>query len=43
VVRRHASDGARRFSMSVGLMLPRRAFLPPPRVDSAVLVVRRRR
>jgi 23S rRNA (adenine-N6)-dimethyltransferase len=43
VVRRHASDGARRFSLSVGLMLPRRAFLPPPRVDSAVLVVRRRR
>jgi 23S rRNA (adenine-N6)-dimethyltransferase len=43
VVRRHASDGARGFSLSVGLMLPRRAFLPPPRVDSAVLVVRRRR
>jgi 23S rRNA (adenine-N6)-dimethyltransferase len=43
VVRRHAADGARRFSLSVGLMLPRRAFLPPPRVDSAVLVVRRRR
>jgi 16S rRNA A1518/A1519 N6-dimethyltransferase RsmA/KsgA/DIM1 with predicted DNA glycosylase/AP lyase activity len=43
VVRKHASSGARRFSLSVGLMLPRRAFLPPPRVDSAVLVVRRRR
>jgi 23S rRNA (adenine-N6)-dimethyltransferase len=43
VVLRHASGGARRFSLSVGLMLPRRAFLPPPRVDSAVLVVRRRR
>jgi 23S rRNA (adenine-N6)-dimethyltransferase len=43
VVRKHASDGARRFSLTAGLMLPRRAFLPPPRVDSAVLVVRRRR
>jgi 23S rRNA (adenine-N6)-dimethyltransferase len=47
VVRRHASGdapgGARRFSLTVGLMLPRRAFLPPPQVDSAVLVVRRRR
>ena len=42
-VRRHASGGARRFSLTVGLMLPRRAFLPPPQVDSAVLVVRRRR
>jgi 23S rRNA (adenine-N6)-dimethyltransferase len=43
VVRKHASDGARRFSLTSGLILPRRAFLPPPRVDSAVLVVRRRR
>jgi 23S rRNA (adenine-N6)-dimethyltransferase len=43
VVRRHASGSAGRFSLSVGLMLPRRAFLPPPRVDSAVLVVRRQR
>ena len=43
VARKHASDGARRFSLTIGLMLPRRAFLPPPRVDSAVLVVRRRR
>jgi 23S rRNA (adenine-N6)-dimethyltransferase len=47
VVRRHASGdapgGMRRFSQTVGLMLPRRAFLPPPQVDSAVLVVRRRR
>jgi 23S rRNA (adenine-N6)-dimethyltransferase len=42
VVRRHASAGARRFSLTVGLTLPRRAFLPPPQVDSAVLVVRRR-
>jgi len=43
VVRKYASDAARRFSLTAGLTLPRRAFLPPPRVDSAVLVVRRRR
>jgi 23S rRNA (adenine-N6)-dimethyltransferase len=43
VVRKHASGAARRFSLTVGLALPRHAFLPPPQVDSAVLVVRRRR
>jgi 23S rRNA (adenine-N6)-dimethyltransferase len=43
VARKYASDAARRFSLTVGLSLPRRAFLPPPHVDSAVLVVRRRR
>jgi 23S rRNA (adenine-N6)-dimethyltransferase len=43
VVGRYASSAAREFSLAVGLTLPRRAFLPPPRVDSAVLVVRRRR
>ena len=43
VVREHASGAARRFSLTAGLTLPRRAFLPPPHVDSAVLVVRRRR
>ena len=43
VVRKYASGAARRFSLTAGLMLPRRAFLPPPHVDSAVLVVRRRR
>ena len=43
VVRKYASDAARRFSLTAGLTLPRRAFLPPPHVDSAVLVVRRRR
>jgi 23S rRNA (adenine-N6)-dimethyltransferase len=43
VVRRHASGAARRFSLTAGLALPRRAFLPPPQVDSAVLVIRRRR
>ena len=41
VARKHADGGARRFSMTVGLALPRHAFLPPPHVDSAVLVVRR--
>jgi 23S rRNA (adenine-N6)-dimethyltransferase len=43
VVRKHASGAARRFSLTAGLALPRRAFLPPPHVDSAVLVIRRRR
>lgn len=43
VVRKYASGAERRFSLTAGLALPRRAFLPPPRVDSAVLVVRRRR
>ena len=42
VARKHASSAARGFSMTVGLTLPRHAFLPPPHVDSAVLVVRRR-
>jgi 23S rRNA (adenine-N6)-dimethyltransferase len=42
VARKYASGPARRFSLTVGLTLPRRAFLPPPHVDSAVLVVRRR-
>jgi len=43
VVCRCAAEGSRRFGLAVGLALPRRAFLPPPQVDSAVLVVRRRR
>ena len=42
VVRKYASGAARRFSLTAGLVLPRRAFLPPPHVDSAVLVIRRR-
>jgi 23S rRNA (adenine-N6)-dimethyltransferase len=49
VVRKYA-DGqrpgavrqVRAFNMTAGLALPRRAFRPPPQVDSAVLVVRRR-
>jgi 23S rRNA (adenine-N6)-dimethyltransferase len=43
VVRKHAPGATRRYSLSVGLTLPRRAFRPPPHVDSAVLVIRRRR
>jgi 23S rRNA (adenine-N6)-dimethyltransferase len=43
VVRRYTAGGAPGFSLSTGLSLPRRAFLPPPQVDSAVLVIRRRR
>jgi 23S rRNA (adenine-N6)-dimethyltransferase len=43
VARKYASGATRRFNVTVGLALPRRAFLPPPHVDSAVLVIRRRR
>jgi 23S rRNA (adenine-N6)-dimethyltransferase len=32
----------RRFQLRLGQAVPRQAFRPPPRVDSAVLVVRRR-
>ena len=46
VVRKYADQrvlrAARAHRMSTGLVLPRHAFRPPPRVDSAVLVVRRR-
>ena len=46
VVRKYAGQrgprAARAHRMSVGLVVPRHAFRPPPRVDSAVLVVRRR-
>jgi 23S rRNA (adenine-N6)-dimethyltransferase len=44
VVRKYVARGtaARRFSMAAGLALPRRAFQPRPRVDCAVLTVRRR-
>jgi 23S rRNA (adenine-N6)-dimethyltransferase len=44
VVRKYADHrkAARAHRMSTGLVLPRHAFRPPPRVDSAVLVVRRR-
>jgi 23S rRNA (adenine-N6)-dimethyltransferase len=44
VVRRYAEGGrrARAWHAGIGLTLPRRAFRPPPRVDSAVLELRRR-
>ena len=49
VVRRYASGRAagpggwrRRWRLQAGRSLPRRAFRPAPRVDSAILVVRRR-
>jgi 23S rRNA (adenine-N6)-dimethyltransferase len=49
VVRRYAEGSARgsarwlrTWSADRGLAIPRRAFTPPPRVDSAVLVIRRR-
>ena len=37
-----AARRARAFNMTGGLALPRRAFRPPPQVDSAVLVIRHR-
>jgi 23S rRNA (adenine-N6)-dimethyltransferase len=42
VVRKYVSRTSRRYNLAEGFTLPRRAFLPPPRVDSAVLVIRRR-
>jgi 23S rRNA (adenine-N6)-dimethyltransferase len=43
VVRKYASGSdPRRFTLCAGPAVPRRAFLPPPRVDSAVLLVRLR-
>jgi 23S rRNA (adenine-N6)-dimethyltransferase len=38
----HCVPRTRTHRMSIGLALPRHAFRPPPRVDSAVLIVRRR-
>jgi 23S rRNA (adenine-N6)-dimethyltransferase len=43
VVRRYTAGGSRRFGLAVGLAVPRSAFVPPPQVDSAVLVARCRR
>ena len=37
-----AARWARAYRVTAGLTLPRRAFEPPPHVDSAVLVIRRR-
>jgi 23S rRNA (adenine-N6)-dimethyltransferase len=43
VVRKYTGQRTpRTYLMSAGLILPRRAFRPPPRVDSAVLLIRRR-
>jgi 23S rRNA (adenine-N6)-dimethyltransferase len=42
VVRRLAGGTPARWNAAAGRPLPRRAFRVPPRVDSAVLVVRRR-
>jgi 23S rRNA (adenine-N6)-dimethyltransferase len=40
-VRKHASRHARGFRVSMGPPVPRHAFRPPPRVDSALLIIRR--
>jgi 23S rRNA (adenine-N6)-dimethyltransferase len=42
VVRRCAEETRGNWRVRAGLSLPRNAFRPPPRVDSAVLVIRRR-
>lgn len=39
---RRADAGRGRWSLRAGRPLPRHAFRPPPKVDSAVLVIRRR-
>lgn len=41
-VRKYAARRVRGCRLTQGLAIPRRAFTPPPRVDSAVLVIRRR-
>jgi 23S rRNA (adenine-N6)-dimethyltransferase len=41
VVRRHTGRRGR-WNLRPGGPLPRRAFQPPPKVDSAVLLIRRR-
>jgi 23S rRNA (adenine-N6)-dimethyltransferase len=40
-VRKYAERRVRGSRITRGLAVPRRAFTPPPRVDSAVLVIRR--
>jgi 23S rRNA (adenine-N6)-dimethyltransferase len=43
-VRRQVDQArGRRFALRAGRPLPRRAFAPPPQVDSSVLIVRRHR
>jgi 23S rRNA (adenine-N6)-dimethyltransferase len=41
-VRKYTARRVRGYRIIQGAALPRRAFTPPPRVDSAVLVIRRR-
>ena len=45
-VRKYSEDSSQRtprtHRMTAGLTVPRRAFRPPPRVDSAVLLIRKR-
>jgi 23S rRNA (adenine-N6)-dimethyltransferase len=41
-MRKYAGRRVRGSRITEGLAVPRRAFTPPPRVDSAVLVIRRR-
>jgi 23S rRNA (adenine-N6)-dimethyltransferase len=43
VVRRYVDQPPRWWDVRAGRPLPRNAFRPPPQVDSAVLLVRRRR
>jgi 23S rRNA (adenine-N6)-dimethyltransferase len=40
-VRKYAARRVRGYRITQGAAVPRRAFRPPPRVDSAVLVIRR--
>jgi 23S rRNA (adenine-N6)-dimethyltransferase len=42
-VRKYAERRVRGYRITAGAALPRRAFQPAPRVDSAVLVIRRHR
>ena len=37
-----AARWSRHYDLSIGIRLPRKAFTPPPHVDSAVLVLRKR-
>lgn len=37
-----AARWSRYYDLSIGIRLPRKAFTPPPHVDSAVLVLRKR-
>jgi 23S rRNA (adenine-N6)-dimethyltransferase len=43
VVNRWTAHTTRYYDLSIGIRLPRKAFTPPPHVDSAVLLIRRSR